>query len=249
MKRVLIVDDDPVTRGLLSRVLKPHSDYFEVLTAKDGKDAVAIIKAEKVSLVITDLQMPEMDGFALMAFINEHHPEIPVFVMTAFGDKEIKSKAESVGSIKYFEKPLNIDIITECIFEELNAGAEGRLLGISLASFMQLIEMEKKTCTLTVKEKSRSGVMYFNKGELMTAETGELEKDGAAYEMLCWDRVLLNIDNICKKKDREIDQPLMNLLMEGLRLKDERDHASKKKKTPLKPLKRLQQGKSDDEQP
>ncbi|MFZ5572588.1 MAG: response regulator [Thermodesulfobacteriota bacterium] len=241
MKHVLIVDDDAVTRGLLSRVLKPHSDYFEVMTSKDGKDAVAVIQQTKIDLVITDLQMPEMDGFALMAYINEYYPEIPVFVMTAFGGSEIKSKAESVGSIKYFEKPLNIDIITECILEELSAGAEGRIQGISLASFLQLIEMENKTCTLTVKMQNKAGALYFVKGEMMSAEMGDLKNEAAAFELLCWERVTIHIDNICKKKTKEIEQPLMNLLMEGLRLKDERDHASKKKKAPLKPLKRLHQ--------
>ncbi len=241
MKQVLIVDDDAVTRGLLSRVLKAHSDYFEVTTAKDGKEAVAVIQQKKTDLIITDLQMPEMDGFALMAFINQYHSEIPVFVMTAFGGTDVKSKVEAIGSIKYFEKPLNIDIITECILEELNASAEGRLQGISLTSFLQLIEMENKTCTLTVRMNERSGMLYFFKGEMMAAEAMDLSKDAAAYEMLCWERVIIQIDNVCKKKKKEIDQPLMNLLMEGLRLKDERDLAVKKKKMPLKPLKRLQQ--------
>lgn len=245
MKKVLIVDDDVVTRNLLSRVLKPHETYFKVLTAKNGKEASTIIAQQKIDLIITDLQMPEMDGFGLMTYLNEYHPEIPFFVMTAFGDSEIKSRINKIGTIKYFEKPLNIDVITDCIFDELNAGAVGEIEGISLASFLQLIEMEKKTCTLQVKTHEKSGVMYFQKGELMAAETPELKNIDAAYEMICWERIKIGIENICPKKDKEIEQPLMSVLMEGLKIKDEKEHADKTKKTPLKPLRSLAPKKTD----
>ncbi len=239
MKKVLIVDDDSVTRGLLSRVLKPHSKDFQVLTAVNGKDAIDIIRKQKINLVITDLQMPEMDGFDLMVFINKNYPEIPVFVMTAFGNSEIKAKIDMIGPIKYFEKPLNIDTITECIFDELNSGAKGNIEGISLASFLQLLEMENKTCTLNVKSDDRSGIFYFFKGDLMAVESGDLENEEAAYELLCWNKIILEIDSICIKKKKEIKQPLMNILMEGLKIKDERDHKDKVKKAPLKPLKSI----------
>lgn len=239
MKKVLIVDDDAVTRGLLSRVLKPHADKFEVVTAKDGQEALAIILEDRVDLVITDIQMPNMDGFQLLASMIESHPEVPVFVMTAFGDSEVKQKAETVGFIKYFEKPLNIDIITDCIFEELDAGMEGELRGVSLASFLQLVEMEDKTCTVEVVSGDDVGKMYFRKGVLLDAEFGQLSNLDAAYELLCLGNVAINIANICKKKEQEIEPPLMTVLMEGLRLKDEREHATQKKKNPLKPLRRL----------
>jgi CheY-like chemotaxis protein len=239
MRKVLIVDDDSVTRGLLARVLKAHSEDFMVTTAADGSEATIIIRDQKINLVITDLQMPVMDGFELLAHISEHNPEIPVFIMTAFGDSDVKSRLDEFGSIKYFEKPLNIDIITECILEELNSGAEGKLKGISLSSFLQLIEMENKTCTLTAKIKNRFGTFYFSKGELLTASSGDLNNDEAVYEMLCWEKIVIEIENLCKKTKKEIKQPLMTLLMEGLSLKDEREHKNKEKKTPLKPLKSL----------
>jgi CheY-like chemotaxis protein len=240
MRNVLIVDDDSVTRGLLSKVLKPHSEAFTVLTAPNGMEALKTIQNQKIDLIITDLQMPVMDGFELLARLSEHHPEIPVFIMTAFGDSEVKNRLEKFGSTKYFEKPLNIDIITECIYEELDSGAEGTLKGISLSSFLQLIEMEKKTCTLTITSKDQSGNFYFHKGDLMTAESGELVHDKAAYEMLCWDGIVIEIENICKKMKKEIKQPLMTILMEGLKIRDEREHKKKVKRAPLKPLKSLQ---------
>ena len=74
---------------------------------------------------------------------------------------------------------------------------------------------------------------------IMAAEAGDLENEDAVYELLCLDRTVLEIDNFCSKKVKEIKTSLMNLLMEGLKIKDEREHESKAKKTPLRPLKSL----------
>lgn len=236
MKKVLIVDDDSATRGLLSHVLKPYADNFDILTAENGQEAVGIIENNKIDLVITDIKMPVMDGFEFIANLSNNHPEIPIFVMTAFGTSEIESKVKSFTSTtRYFDKPLNMDILPESILEELDSGAEGLLHGISLASFLQLIEMEKKTCTLIIKSNKKSGALYFIKGELITVESGETRNEKALCELLCWDNVKIEIINHSKKKKKEIKQPLMNILMEGLKIKDEMKF-EKKPKTHLKPL-------------
>ena len=74
----------------------------------------------------------------------------------------------------------------------------------------------------------------------MTALTGDLENDEATYEMLCWDGVVIEIENRCKKMKKEINPPLMTILMEGLKIRDEREHKDKEKRVPLRPLKSIQ---------
>lgn len=239
MRKILIVDDDAITRGLLSRVLGSYSKEFEVVTAENGKDAANIIKDEKIALVITDLQMPIVDGFQLLAHMSKNHPEIPAIVMTAFSTPELDAKVKAIGPANYFQKPLNMDILTDCIFEELSAGAEGELRGISLPSFLQLIEMEKKTCTVVVLSDDRTGSLFFTKGEIIAAETASLQNVEAAYELLSWERAELKIEDQNKKIKKEINQPLMNILMEGLKIKDEKDSENKVTRKPLKPLKNL----------
>ncbi len=239
MKTILIVDDDAVTRGLLSRVLNPHAKEFEVLTAKNGEEAANMIKDRIVNPVITDLQMPVVDGFQLLAHMSKNHPEIPVFVMTGFGNPDVDAKIKAIGPAKYFKKPLNMDVLTDSIFEELNTGAEGELRGITLPSFLQLIEMEKKTCTIEVIAEEKTGELYFQKGELFSAQMDDLINEKAAYELLCWNNPEIKIEPVNKKTRKEIHQPLMNILMEGLKLKDEKDSKKNVSKKPLKPLKNL----------
>ncbi|MFZ5563044.1 MAG: response regulator [Thermodesulfobacteriota bacterium] len=231
MKKVLIVDDDAVSRGLLARVMKPYSSDFEVLTAKDGAEAADLMTRQAIDLIISDLQMPIMDGFQLLEYIDQNFPGTPVFLMTAFSSKETEEKAYALGAFKYFEKPLNMDVLTDAIFEQLNSGAEGAMAGISLASFLQLLEMERKTCTLKITAADKVGTMYFRDGSLINASTDQVKGLQAAFEMLSWDQIRIEVLPICRKKDRVIRQPLMNILMEGLKIKDEKDQKSR-----LRPL-------------
>ena len=231
MKKVLIVDDDAVSRGLLSRVMKPYAADFEILTAKDGADAADMMTRQTIDLIISDLQMPVMDGFQLLEYIDHNFPGTPVFMMTAFSSKETEEKAYTLGAFKFFEKPLNMDVLTDAIFEQLNSGAEGVMTGISLASFLQLLEMERKTCTLKISTANKSGTIYFHEGAMINAATDQVKGLQAAFEMLSWDQIKIEVSGICRKKDRVIRQALMNILMEGLKIKDEKDQKSR-----LRPL-------------
>ncbi len=224
MKTVLLVDDDNVTLNILSRLFQPHADNFQVVTATNGKEAVDTIKKDKIDLVITDLQMPVMDGFEFLAHMSDNHPSIPVFVMTTFGASDVEKRVIELGASKYFEKPINLDNIIECIFEELDADTKSQIWGISLPAFMQMLDTEGKTCTLTVKSDDKVGRLYFIKGRINAAETGELKKEEAVYDMLAWENAVIEIENFNKKKKTEIETPLMNILMEGLRLQDEKTY-------------------------
>ncbi len=236
MKKVLIVDDDAVSRGLLSRVMKPYAKDFEILTAQNGQEAADMMTRQTIDLIISDLEMPEMDGFQLLQYIDQNYPGTPVFIMTAFGAENTKKKVKTMGGLKYFEKPLNMDILTDAIYEQLNSGAEGQISGISLASFLQLLEMEKKTCTIKVHSQDKTGDMYFKSGELINAVTDDLKGDDAACELMTWDKIQIEVEGICRKRDQNIKQPLMNILMEGLKIKDEKESEKKESKPALRPL-------------
>ncbi len=220
-RKILIVDDDPIVRSILSSALKTY-DELGVLTAENGKVAAKILNIIKIDLVVTDLEMPEMNGLDLLSHMNKNHPHIPVIVLTWVVTKEIKTKIKSLGFSQYLEKPPDIDALTEMIFEELNAGTGGQIHGISIAAFLQLVEMEEKTCTLIVKSNQRIGYLYFLKGGLIGAETKDLRGEKAAFDIIGWENSAIEIENICRNKEKEINKPLMLVLMEANRLKDEK---------------------------
>ena len=99
MKTVLIAEDDAVFLARLERMLSAHSSRLTVAAAANGREAVKVLQGRSVSVLVTDIQMPEMDGLELLAYVNEHHPVIPCFVMTAYETPELKKKVarDSLG--------------------------------------------------------------------------------------------------------------------------------------------------------
>jgi len=217
VKKVLIADNDSVTCSMLKRVLMDFSGELEIVIAGNGKEASDIIGKDDISLVITELDMPVMDGFELLSYIHSNHSHIPVFVMTAFGTPEIKARIDVIGYAGYFEKPLNIESLTKHIFEEVNSEIEGRINGISLPSYLQIVEKERKTCTLLLTSGEKKGKLFFLNGELVSAETGILKNEDAASEIVGWNGTDVSIKNGCRKKKGAIKQSLKNILMEGLK--------------------------------
>jgi hypothetical protein len=98
----------------------------------------------------------------------------------------------------------------------------GSVHGISLDSFLQMVQMERTTCTLTVKFEDEVGYLYVLNGDLIAAETGDLKNVEAAHKIISWDKSTIEIENACNKEEKEINEPLMNILMEGLKRRDEK---------------------------
>lgn len=119
-REVLIVDDEEPLLLTIAEGLSIYKKYFHLLTATNGMEAVKLLKASPViDLVITDLSMPKMDGFELIAYMNRNYPKIPVIMMTAFGTPKIEEIVQNVGLFRYLEKPLDINVIADNIFDAL----------------------------------------------------------------------------------------------------------------------------------
>jgi len=111
--RILVVDDEASARSGLEKLLK-QSGYI-VDTAKDGKEALAIVAEHPPELVVTDLKMPEMDGMALLAKLRESDRDLPVIVATAFGDVSSAVAAMRAGASDYLTKPIDFEALLVAI--------------------------------------------------------------------------------------------------------------------------------------
>jgi DNA-binding response OmpR family regulator len=232
MKNVLIVDDEKSFLLSLSGGLKSYSDKFNVLIAFNGKEAVKILNSIKIDLVVTDLKMPEMDGFQLLAYLTRHFPDIPTIVITAFGTPDMEEKLLTIGAAQYLEKPLDLDILADSIRQHIDReDSQGHIRGVNLGMFLQFLELERKTCTLTVTSRENIGSLYFLEGELINARTGTSEGEQAAYEIIGWDETEIEINDSCTNKTKSITSPLSFILMESCKIKDEELNQVKGHKT------------------
>ncbi len=107
MHTILVVDDEPNYLIVLSELLRDED--FEVFTANCGEDGLKIVKSTDLELVITDMRMPGMDGMTLLKEIKAYNADLPIIMITAFGEVEPAVAAMKAGAFNYLTKPFNND--------------------------------------------------------------------------------------------------------------------------------------------
>ena len=220
--RVLVVDDDIEQSTFLREVILGWGHQVE--TATDGMHAISLLSTFAPSVIVTDLKMPKMDGFSLLSHIMEHYPEIPVIIITGYSTSDMERLAMEGGAIGYIAKPFMIDDLAKRIITTLRKEADGGTLhSVSSGIFLQLMEMEEKTCTVRLIEKptGKQGILFFLGGQLLDARCDGLRGEAAAYEIFSWDDVSLSIQNSCPQRERRIHRDLQAILLDAMRLKDE----------------------------
>jgi two-component system response regulator FlrC len=116
-KAILVVEDDEVALDLLAEILR--RSRFHVWTAASVPVAVDILRKTKVDLVLSDIRMPEQGGMDLLRHIRKSHSEIPVVLLSAFGDEHLWVEALSAGAVDLIPKPFRkqeiIDVINKTL--------------------------------------------------------------------------------------------------------------------------------------
>ena len=224
MQNVLVVDDEQTLLMIMTGRFEDYKDRFQVFTAGNGKEAIKVLDSEQIDLVVTDLKMPEMDGIELIAYISNKFPAVPTIAVSAYCTPEIQKKLKGLGTLRVMDKPVNLDLLAETVLTGLEQAHDGGSLNcVSLSSFLQLVEMEEKSCRIDVHTNSQQrGSFFLVDGEMHDASCGELRGETAAHEMIGWDNTHLYIKDLPKKPiTRRIKRGLMSVVMEGLRKKDE----------------------------
>ncbi|MGD0845408.1 MAG: response regulator [Geobacteraceae bacterium] len=118
-KRILVVDDEENARIGLSRLLS--NEGFLVDSVSNGCEALNYLRQQEVDLIITDINMPEMNGIIFLKELNKSFPKSNVIMITAYGGVESYIEAMNLGAFEYINKPLKIEelkSILKKIFKE-----------------------------------------------------------------------------------------------------------------------------------
>ncbi len=102
-------------------------------------------------------------------------------------------------------------------------GISGQIAGVNLSSFLQMIEMEKKTCTIKVLTRKDKGRIYFQNGNLIDSSTLTMNHLEALYDILTWTGIVIEVEKNELKREDVINLPLMHILLESARHADEMD--------------------------
>lgn len=107
--RILVADDDEIARDVLGSLLSKEG--YSVLTARDGLEAIGILRRNELGLIITDLRMPGADGIEVLRQAIRINPDMAVVILTAYGSLDSALEAMEEGAYDYLTKPFKVQEI------------------------------------------------------------------------------------------------------------------------------------------
>lgn len=125
LERILVVDDEENARIALSKILTREG--YDVAMAGNGFEALNYLRAKEVELIITDLNMPEMNGMTFLRELNRSYPSSNVIMITAYGEAESYIEAMNLGAFEYINKPVKIDELNKIISKIFKHKSHGHI--------------------------------------------------------------------------------------------------------------------------
>ncbi len=208
--KVLVVDDELIIREVMRMVLEDKG--YLVLTAEDGEEAWQIFLEERPDVVLSDLSMPNVDGFELLSRIAKEDQEIPIIIFSGVGTMENILRALSLGAWDYLTKPLADN---EVLIHVLSKALEKRDLIRSVRKRTIDLEEEINTSTQSVisnvdflEKASRDVIDLMADIELIAREQPEksAEKIRAALKEKDWEFLAKEIPLAIQRSRNGIDK-------------------------------------------
>ncbi len=232
--KVIIIDDDSTTISFLEHILTKNG--FQTARAENGKVALDQIQSIHPDIIISDIMMPELDGFGLFSKLRESEETalIPFIFLSAKDDPKDQLKGLRLGADEYLVKPFKSDDIIGAINrvlekakkikslkEEVDIG--GNLAQIGLSDIIQIIEINEKTGQIVLTSPSRNiiGTVYINEGRVVDAVSGNLEGEEAFYDLMARTEGFFKFYIRETNREEKIRHQNINLLMEASTLNDE----------------------------
>ena len=218
------MDDEETLTWSMAKSLSKDKDKYEVIIANNGKEALTLLKSNKIDLVISDIRMPDINGLDLLVKIKKDYPDTKVIIMTAYGSSDVQKEANRRGSLYYVEKPFEISDIRKIIIDLIGKkkGFQGKVFGLQLTDIIQMNCLSRVTTAMTFTKDSEKGVIYLNEGEIVHAECGEEQGTDAFYKIMSWQEgeFISNIGIVSPLQT--IHQSWEHLLVEAMRKSDDR---------------------------
>lgn len=170
MTDILIVEDNRELSDLLSDFLT--AEGYSVLQALDGEASLSAIAKEEIRLIVLDIMLPHMDGFAVCQKIREER-DVPILIVSAKSDKEDKLNGLLLGADDYIEKPYDIDILLAKIGGIFKRRYENNVLcdgALRLDVANRSASLADKPLSLTTKEFDLLVLLVENKGKTLQKE-------------------------------------------------------------------------------
>src|ERR1700726_2089221 len=231
--KLLLVDDNPMVRGMLQHALAP---YARVVAAGDAADALLKAVDDPPDLVVCDYRMPGMDGRQLVEKLRSRPATANFSTVLMASKADIAERLSPLDAADdYLEKPFFLKDATRRIKRTIDRIAlekmaktapkdgvvQGSLSQMNVIDLMQSLEMGRKSCQLSLSNEGDQCEVFFAEGQVKHATYGALVGDEAVFKVLRWTGGNFQLDFEGKTNKETTQLNTQGLLMEGLRLLDE----------------------------
>lgn len=185
MKKVLVVAEKPFFIDLLAE----HgavTGLFGVLNAENSGKAIAILESILIDVVVTDLELPDVDGFELLLSVSQRFPNLPIVALTSASQRELRARVETSAAVRFHSKPVNLEVLINEVCDSMDAvAANQRATSIELGTTLQLLEACRRTCMVRVKVgDSPAGFCFMRDGVLFQAFTPTTKGEEALQQLV-----------------------------------------------------------------
>ncbi len=206
-KTVLVVDDEALVRQTLELELKGAG--YEVMIAADGKEALLAIQKKVPDLIISDIMMPVLDGYAFCRKVkgNPRTRGVPFLFLSAKSTHEDRLKGYLLGAHRYITKPTSkqdllraVDVrlkdasLAQGLMRQRSRLIKGDLTTVSVLSLMEFFYVGHWTGKLTLNKGEEQGEIVFKDSEVAGARLGRLHGEQALEQLLAWNDGCFQID-------------------------------------------------------
>ena len=172
---ILVLEDNKALRMIIRKALEKAG--YEVKTAENGKEGLKILKKDIPDLIISDIIMPEMDGFEFLKIIQKKHPLIPFTFLTVKSELDDYSKGYELGATDYLTKPFDVDVLIKKVKKRIDSGKLlkeiiekgkkevdlGKILAVDLITSLK---ENKIDCKIIISSPTGNGSVEIKKGKI-----------------------------------------------------------------------------------
>lgn len=226
-QKILILDDEQDILEIYQEILARLPSQPEIHTASAGTEAIAMLENDPFSLLLVDLNMPQMDGFQVLAIVRRRFPTLRTVVMTGATDEDLRARSYRIGVDLYMEKPKTgkeIIFFVDCIESLLERESQGGFRGVQSKTLLDILQMEcltQNTCVLKITSATGEGRIWIQKGEIVDSVLEDRNGKAAIVEMLSWKAGNFEILPYGLPRPRTIHMNYESLLMETAQSMDE----------------------------
>jgi CheY-like chemotaxis protein len=225
--KILLLDDDSDWLALTREMLSSLPSHPEILTATNGRRALALLESEPVRLLMCDLKMPRIDGLQVLAIVRRRYPELRTVALSALEDEEFRSRAYALGVDMFWlklEMQRNSKMFVECLESLLGRDDETGFRGIQSKGLMDIIQMEclsRSSTVLRITCGPLVAKLWISDGELVDAEVEGVRGEAAFRRILAWKSGTFENMPAESNRERTIRKPINALLLETAQDLDE----------------------------